>query len=138
MRRDAREAVYKILFAQLFNDETEDGFIDDVFNEQKLNSSDKDFAVALISAVNEHRAEIEEDISKFARGYNIDRLYSTDKCALTLAFAEIKYFDDIPTVVSIDESLFLVKKYSTPESLNYVNGILASFKKYTESQNEDN
>ena len=39
--------------------------------------------------------------------------------ALYIAVAEIKYFDDIPTVVSIDEALSLVRKYSTEESLNF-------------------
>ncbi|MBR1867683.1 MAG: transcription antitermination factor NusB [Clostridia bacterium] len=138
MRRDAREAVYKFLYAELFNDDQDDGFVGEIFKEQKLNDTDKKFALDLISAVHEHKNKIEEDISKFAKGYKIERLYSTDKCALTLAFAEIKYFNDIPSVVSIDEALFLVKKYSTPESLNYVNGILAAYKKFTESEDGNN
>ena len=49
--------------------------------------------------------------------------------ALYIAVAEIKYFDDIPPVVSIDEALYLVRKYSADESLNFVNGVLAALKK---------
>ena len=66
------------------------------------------------------------------KGYKFERLYSTDKCALTIAVCEIKYFEDIPNVVSIDEALSLVRKYSTEESLSFVNGILASLKKSLE------
>ena len=50
-----------------------------------------------------------------------------------IAVAELKYFADVPNVVAIDEALSLVRKYSTDESLNYVNGILASLKKDLEA-----
>lgn len=133
MRRDAREAAYKILYAENFNDETDDAFKRETFSEQKLSEADVKFAEALLKTVTDHKSEINDVISEFAKGYKIERLYSTDKCALTLAVAEIKYFDDIPPVVSIDEALYLVRKYSTDESLNFVNGVLASYKKSLEN-----
>ena len=80
-----------------------------------------------------NKSEIEEIISSYAKGYKFERLYSTDKCALYIAVAELKYFADVPNVVAIDEALSLVRKYSTDESLNYVNGILASLKKDLEA-----
>ncbi len=133
MRRDAREAAYKILYAENFNDETDDAFKRETFSEQKLSEADVKFAEALLKTVTDHKSEINDVISEFAKGYKIERLYSTDKCALMLAVAEIKYFDDIPPVVSIDEALYLVRKYSTDESLNFVNGVLASYKKSLEN-----
>lgn len=133
MRRDAREAAYKILYAENFNDETDDAFKRETFSEQKLSKADVKFAEALLKTVTDHKSEINDVISEFAKGYKIERLYSTDKCALMLAVAEIKYFDDIPPVVSIDEALYLVRKYSTDESLNFVNGVLASYKKSLEN-----
>lgn len=133
MRRDAREAAYKILYAENFNDETDDAFKRETFSEQRLSEADVKFAEALLKTVADHKSEINDVISEFAKGYKIERLYSTDKCALMLAVAEIKYFDDIPPVVSIDEALYLVRKYSTDESLNFVNGVLASYKKSLEN-----
>ena len=50
-----------------------------------------------------------------------------------IAVAELKYFSDIPPVVSIDEAISLVRKYSTEESMNFVNGILAAVKKDMEA-----
>ena len=132
MRRDSREAVYKILFAELFNQSIDEGFEQFIFEEQKLNDEDVEFAIQLLTTIRSFRTEINEIISTFAKGYNLERIYSTDKCALTLAIAEMKYFDDIPFVVSIDEALYLVRKYSTEESLNFVNGILAGYKKSLE------
>ena len=48
---------------------------------------------------------------------------------MELAIAEMYYFDDIPPVVSIDEALSLVRKFSTEDSLKFVNGVLAACKK---------
>ncbi len=132
MRRDAREAVYKILYADLFY-ENDDEFEKETMEESSLSKDDEEFANALLSAIKEHKSELEEIIGKHARGYSFERIFSTDKCALYIAVAEIKFFDDIPTVVSIDEALSLVRKYSTEESLNFVNGILASVKKEQEA-----
>lgn len=132
MRRDAREAVYKILYADLFY-ENDNEFEKETMEESSLSKDDEEFANALLSAIKEHKSELEEIIGKHARGYSFERIFSTDKCALYIAVAEIKYFDDIPTVVSIDEALSLVRKYSTEESLNFVNGILASVKKEQEA-----
>ena len=132
MRRDARDAVYKILYADLFNDNDE-GFEKEIFGESKLSKEDSEFARSLLNVINEHKSEIEETISSYAKGYKFERLYSTDKCALYIAVAELKYFADVPNVVAIDEALSLVRKYSTDESLNYVNGILASLKKDLEA-----
>lgn len=129
MRRDSREAVYKILYSELFNSENDDEFVKSVFEEHNLNKEDKQFANSLLDCINQNKSEINDAISNLATGYNFDRIYSTDKCALIIAVCEMKYFDDIPSVVSIDEALFLVRKYSTEESLNFVNGILASLKK---------
>lgn len=132
MRRDARDAVYKILYADLFNDNDE-VFEKEMFGESKLSKEDQEFACSLLNVINEHKSEIEEIISSYAKGYKFERLYSTDKCALYIAVAELKYFADVPNVVAIDEALSLVRKYSTDESLNYVNGILASLKKDLEA-----
>ena len=132
MRRDARDAVYKILYADLFND-NDKVFEKEMFGESKLSKEDLEFAHLLLNAIKEHKSEIEEIISSYAKGYKFERLYSTDKCALYIAVAELKYFADVPNVVAIDEALSLVRKYSTDESLNYVNGILASLKKDLEA-----
>lgn len=128
MRRDAREAAYKILYAERYNTDakSDEQFKNEIYSELKLGDADKKFADELILSANEHVAEIEEIIAKYAQGYSIERLYSTDRCALTLAITEMNYQKDIPPVVTVDEALFLVRKYSTEESLKFVNGILAA------------
>ena len=129
MRRDSREAVYKILYSELFNSDIYENFENSVYDEQNLSQEDRVFANQLLQKIRENKEDINQIISSLAKGYNFDRIYSTDKCALMLGVCELKYFDDIPSIVSIDEALFLVRKYSTEESLNFVNGILGACKK---------
>ena len=129
MRRDSREAVYKILFAELFNDTTDDNFEKFIYEDMNLSNEDRAFAQSLLVTIRDNKDYIISTVAEYAKGYKPERIYPTDKCALYLAIAELKYFDDIPNVVSIDEALSLVRKFSTEESLNFVNGILAAYNK---------
>ena len=57
MRKDSREAVYKILFAELFSGETDTEFDKVIFAEQKLNNEDIIFANQLLTTIREHKQE---------------------------------------------------------------------------------
>ncbi len=138
MRKDAREAVLVLLYRDLFNQENDDGFIKKIFAEKKLSESDEKFASALYSVIKEHEDEITEIISELSNGFDFSRLFFTDKCALKIGVAELKYFNDVPSIVAIDEAVSLTKKYSSEKSPSFVNGILAAFKKKLEEQNGGN
>ena len=71
-------------------------------------------------------------ISKLSNGYKLERIYSTDKCALQLAITEMTYINGVPHIVTISEAMELIRKYSTKDSPNFVNGILAEYKKQLE------
>lgn len=133
MRNKAREAVYKLLFSNQFNDKFDDNFKLTIYNEEKLSENAISFADELLSKFIANEDEINKIIADLSKGYNFERIYSTDKCALQIAITEMKYVDDIPLIVSISEAMELVRKYSTKESPNFVNGILAEFKKQLEN-----
>ncbi len=132
MRKNAREAVYKLLFSNQFNDKFDSDFKNFIFEEEKLSGEDVCFANELLDAFYQNESAVNEVISSLAKGYKLDRLYSTDKCALQLAITEMTYFNDIPYIVSISEAMDLIRKFSTKESPNFVNGILAEYKKQLE------
>lgn len=129
MRRDSREAVFTLLYRDLFNDEKDDGFIKKTFVDFNLSESDEKFALALYSAINDNAAEITEIISSLSCGFDFSRLFLADKCALKIGVAELKYFTDVPDIVAIDEAVSLTRKYSSEKSPSFVNGILAALKK---------
>lgn len=132
MRKNAREAVYKLLFSLQFNDKFDDNYKLFIYNEEKLSSEDVEFADELLTAYFDNEEKINDVISNLSNGYKLERIYSTDKCALQLAIAEMTYLKDIPHIVTISEAMELIRKYSTKDSPNFVNGILAEYKKQLE------
>ena len=126
MRNTAREAALNIIFAQQFNDECMDVLKTKVFKQIALTKKeDIDFANALIQTVENHRAELITEIENACHHYLENRINPADKSILLIAMAEIKYFDEIPPVVSVSEATGLAKKYSTEKSADFVNGVLS-------------
>ena len=126
MRSQARETVFKYLFSRLFNPDDEGLF--DVLTKD-LNQLDKDFATELLNFTLHNEEKLLESISNLSIGYKLNRLRNADKCALLLGMAELDNFKDTPTAVIIDETVNLVAKYSTENSTDFVNGILAQYAK---------
>ena len=133
MRKNAREAVYKLLFSNLFNDKFDDNFKNFIFDEEGLTQEDKAFANELIDAFYANESDVNEIIANLSKGYKLERIYTTDKCAMQIAITEMTYLKSIPYIVSISEAMELIRQYSTEESPNFVNGILAEYKKRLES-----
>ena len=88
--------------------------------------SEIDYINTVYRGVIKHFDELKEIVAKYARGFDIDRIYKLDLAALLLAIYEMKYMDDIPLGTSIAEAVELVKTYSTEKSYSFVNGILSS------------
>ena len=139
MRNTAREAALNIIFAQQFNTDFIDALKRKVYKQFKLEKEeDLDFANALIATVEEHRAELITGIENACHHYMENRINPTDKSILLIAMAEIKYFDDIPPVVSVSEATGLARKYSTERSADFVNGVLSGvINKKVDESSED-
>lgn len=136
MRKNAREAVYKLLFSLQFNDKFDDNYKLFIYSEENLTNDDINFANELIDNYFTHETEVNSTISNLSNGYKLERIYSTDKCALQLAITEMTYLKGIPYIVTISEAMELIRKYSTKDSPNFVNGILAEYKKQLEVTND--
>ena len=127
MRKDAREAALNIIFAQQFNSDCLDSLKRKIYKQFGLLNNEEDllFAADLVATVEEHRAELIAGIEEACHHYRENRINPTDKSILLIAMAEIKYFDDIPPVVSVSEATGLARKYSTETSADFVNGVLS-------------
>lgn len=88
------------------------------------NSDVKEYIVKIANAFKAHKKDIDEQIKKYAFGWDINRLVKMDKDILRIAICELLYVQDAPLKVIIDEALELAKKYSTDDSASFVNGIL--------------
>jgi transcription antitermination protein NusB len=86
------------------------------------------FAEPLIRGVLAQIAELDAQIKKHARNWDIHRMAVVDRNVLRLAIYEMLHREDIPPVVSINEAVDIAKKFSTEESGGFVNGILDKVK----------
>jgi N utilization substance protein B len=82
------------------------------------------FAEPLIRGTLKHRDEIDALIQKHAVNWELHRMATVDRNVMRLAIHEMLHRDDIPPIVSINEAVDIAKKFSTPESGKFVNGIL--------------
>ncbi len=84
----------------------------------------REFAKALVNGVIDHRRKIDELISTYAQGWDMDRLPIVDRNILRIAIFEILWGEEIPDAVAIDEALTMAALLSTEESAGYIHGVL--------------
>ena len=84
----------------------------------------REYTKILITGIDAHKRKIDELISTYAQGWDMDRLPTVDRNVLRLGIYEILWQDDVPDAVAIDEALALAKELSTKESSGYIHGVL--------------
>ena len=89
----------------------------------------RNFAVMLIQGVVENLEKIDSLISTYSKNWKPERLTVIDKSILRLAIFEMMFMEDIPTIVTINESIELGKTYGGENSGQFINGILDAVKK---------
>ena len=86
------------------------------------------FAEPLIRGTIQHRDALDAKICQYAKNWDLHRMAVVDRNVMRLAIYEMLHREDIPPVVSINEAVDIAKKFSTPESGKFVNGILDKVK----------
>jgi N utilization substance protein B len=84
----------------------------------------REYTKELISGISENRRKIDELISTYAQGWDMDRLPAVDRNILRLGIYEILWCKDLADAVAIDEALNLAKELSTDDSATYIHGVL--------------
>lgn len=129
-RRELRERIFKLLFRIEFNereDMTEQTSL--FFDTEELASDKQDTAYiqSKYERIMEKLETIDEAINNEAECWSISRLGKVDLTILRLAIFEIKYDDEVPTGVAINEAVEIAKKFGQEESSAFINGILSKF-----------
>ncbi len=86
------------------------------------------FAEQLIRGVIENIEVIDEEIQNLAKNWTFDRIARVDLAVLRIAIYELRFCEDIPPVVSINEAVELGKEFSKDDSKRFINGILDKVK----------
>lgn len=141
-RSQIREQIFKLLFRVEFNsledmpeqvklfmesptlDKDEDNC-----KEISISDNEQQYIINKYDDIVSHMSEIDGIINDNAKGWSTDRLGKVELTILRLAVYEIKYDNDIPVSVAIDQAVELSKRFGRDESYSFINGILASVAK---------
>lgn len=128
-RREIRENVFKMLFRVEFHEQEEMNEQLVLFGEELdvLKEANLSYIRNKCNDIFSKIEEIDSAINEVATGWKTSRMGKVDLSIIRLAVYEIKFEDDIPTKVSINEAVELAKAYGTDDSPSFVNGILAKF-----------
>lgn len=86
-----------------------------------------EYITRLVTLIDEHRDEIDNEIRSYARGWKLERISRTALAVLRCALCEILYMEDIPDSAAINEAVELAKGYDEPDTVAFVNGVLGGF-----------
>ncbi|HEY2013192.1 MAG TPA: transcription antitermination factor NusB [Bryobacteraceae bacterium] len=124
-RTRARQRALQILFLWDARrqpvEEAIDAYYDTLFSDEHPERDP--FVADLVRGTVEHVAEVDEQITKHAEHWRIERMPSVDRNILRLAVYEMTR-GGTPAPVTIDEALELARKFSNEESVQFVNGVL--------------
>lgn len=125
-RSEAREALFTAIFR--FDDMTDiDEAVSDVFEENPECETNRAYIEKVLRGVYENADELDIMIAeRLKKGWTLTRISKTSRVILRLAIYEMKYMDDVPPRVAINEAVELAKKYGAESDASFVNGLLAS------------
>lgn len=123
-RRKARELALQMLFEHDVAGTAPDDMFRRSGDLQKVSEGVRDFTKRLVSGTLEHRDSLDAMISKQAEHWRLMRMPIVDRNILRMALFELLHEPDTPRPVVIDEALEIAKRFSTPRSSQFINGIL--------------
>lgn len=91
------------------------------------NAKQADYIRRLVKGVDEHAAELDGYIAKYAKGWSFARIPLVASAIMRVAMYEMLYMPEVPNGAAINEAVEIAKKYETPETVKFMNGILGSF-----------
>ncbi len=129
-KKEGREICLKFLFCQEFNDSSSniDQKVDLFKSSFKASDGAWEAATEIIDCVYEKKSVIDETFKSHLQNWSIERVSLTDKNILRIATAEIMFLNT-PHQVAIHEAITLGKRFSTLESISFLNGVLDALAK---------
>ena len=130
-RSELREHVFRMLFRIEFNNEEEmkeqENLYFDLLDE--ISEESKAYIINKYRAITEKQDEIDAILNEVSEGWKTSRMNRVDLTILRLATYEVKWDEEVPTGVAINEAVELAKKYSSDDGPSFINGILAKVSK---------
>ena len=124
-RRKGRELAMQMLFQQDMGKHTPEQVQATFWKAgDKVEPEVQGFAEDLFRVANTHLEQIDELIAAHSRHWRIERMPAVDRNLLRMAIGEMMGFKSTPFPIVINEALEIGRRYSAPESINFLNGVL--------------
>lgn len=125
-KREQREHIFKLLFMTQFNSQEEMTeqlamYFDSL---EELEEKDQIYMEEKYKNVLEKLNDIDEILNEYSKGWKTSRMNRVDLTALRLAVYEMKYDEQVPVGVAINEAVELAKNFGGDTSGSFVNGVL--------------
>ena len=126
-RSEARDAAFTQVFQMDLHEDDMDVILDELLKARPECETNLGYIRQIIDGVREHEQEIDELIVKnLKKGWTISRISKASHAIMKLAIFEMKYMDDVPAKVAINDAVELAKRYGDDGDPNFVNGLLGS------------
>ena len=126
-RKEARNQAFVLVFEKGINNESVEDILEAAKECREFLEDEDGYTVKAFTGVFENLDEIDGIITEnISKGWTIDRISKVSLAVLRLAIYEIKFMDDIPDAVSVDEAVELCKTYSVQDDAAFVNGVLGT------------
>ena len=126
-RRKSRELVLQMLFQADMGKQTADEVRRTFWAERSnVDREVRGFAEDLFRLAIERAEEIDRIIESHAQHWRMDRMAAVDRNILREAVAEFLGYPETPRPVVMNEAIEIARKYSSSESLQFINGVLDS------------
>ena len=126
-RHEMREAALLILFQMQLNSGTLEEIIEDCEETFELMHT-KD-SLKLVNGVIEHSDELTQIISGYSPSRSVDRISVINMVIMKIAIYEMKYCENVPDKVAINEAIEFSKEYAEKSDVSFINGVLNSYYK---------
>lgn len=125
-RSELREHIFKMIFGVEFAnmEQAEEQFVFYLDQLEDVKEKDYQYMLEKAKAVMEHLEEIDELLNQNANGWKTGRMNKVDLSILRLAVYEMKWDEDVPLKVAINEAVELGKRFSGDEGPAFINGVL--------------
>lgn len=140
-RSNAREIAVQMIFSLGFGNSSAQALLDSQLTQERFcelaeelplyaqfpNEKQEQYIRDLVQGVFSHGPELDDYISRYAVGWAFARIPRMAAAIMRTAMYEVLYMPDIPNAAAINEAVEIAKKYETPETVKFINGILGTF-----------
>ena len=145
-RTEERDSIFRIVFREAFfppermGEQTEH-YLDALLEEpevflpdmkQKMQPKDEDYIRDKVKAIIDKTEELDQMLESASKDWKLSRVGKAELAILRVGAYEIRFDDDIPEKVAINQALELAKKYCDEKAVSFINGVLNQLLTQTE------